>query len=406
MKKINITKKTLSFTLVIIFISILFISFPIYALDTCNIENECNDPNLNIFQTTQEETCSNICENVIKTEYTCERDTTLVLFTQTGCEHCAKVLDYYKKNLEFDKNIELYDFNIMAQPESYAIYREFAESYNYTNLGVPILYYEDKYYEGDIEIIEFLSDLPKKQKQCVFNNVASYNVNDKINEAKNTLTFSAIILAALADSINPCAFSVLIILMLTLMKIGGKKRILKVGISFTIAVLISYFVAGIGLIKIVQVSSITQYIKTIAATIAIFVGLINIKDFFFYGKGISTHIKKENLTKLQKHMKKATIPSAIALGFLVSLYELPCTGGVYLAILSIIAQNPTLNMFLILLIYNVIFVLPLLIIVLIINYGINPKKVDEFRMKNRKYMRLLMGLFMISLGILMILGII
>ena len=93
------------------------------------------------------------------------------------------------------------------------------------------------------------------------------------------------------------------------------------------------------------------------------------------------------------------------MGFLVSMFELPCTGGVYLAILGMLANNMTrMAAIPYLLLYNVIFVLPLFVILGIVYKGISPEKVEKWRVGKRKWMKLVMGLVMLLLGIAMLLG--
>ncbi|MEM4230875.1 MAG: cytochrome c biogenesis protein CcdA, partial [Candidatus Pacearchaeota archaeon] len=90
--------------------------------------------------------------------------------------------------------------------------------------------------------------------------------------------------------------------------------------------------------------------------------------------------------------------AVILLGFLVSLFELPCTGGIYLAILTMMSINKTFALSYLFL-YNLIFVLPLVFITLIIYRGTSPEKVEKWREKERKWMKLFAGLIMVILGL-------
>jgi cytochrome c biogenesis protein CcdA len=93
------------------------------------------------------------------------------------------------------------------------------------------------------------------------------------------------------------------------------------------------------------------------------------------------------------------------LGGLVSIYELPCTGGIYLAILGLLGSKMTLVQGLpYLFIYNVIFVLPLFVILFVVFYGVSAEKVESWRGEEKKWMRLSMGILMVALGVLMLSG--
>ncbi|MDD1744276.1 MAG: hypothetical protein LUQ20_00455, partial [Candidatus Methanoperedens sp.] len=95
---------------------------------------------------------------------------------------------------------------------------------------------------------------------------------------------------------------------------------------------------------------------------------------------------------------KGTLPAVILLGFFVTLVELPCTGGIYLAILSIMHINKTFGIPYLLL-YNFIFVLPLIIMVFIAYYGVKAEKIQTWVENNKKWMRLAAGIVMIGLAL-------
>ena len=100
------------------------------------------------------------------------------------------------------------------------------------------------------------------------------------------------------------------------------------------------------------------------------------------------------------------MPAAIILGVLVSAFELPCTGGVYLAILSILAESSKkVQAYEYLFIYNLIFVLPLFIILLVAYTRLSPDVLESWRMEKRKWLRLAMGTIMILLGVGLIIGV-
>lgn len=220
----------------------------------------------------------------------------------------------------------------------------------------------------------------------------------------DSLTIPALIGGAAIDSINPCAFAVIIFLLGYLLALGSSKLILRVGLVYIATIFVVYFLAGLGLLKVLTTFGVAGVIYKIAAVILIFVGLVNVKDFFWYGKGLTLAIPESKKPLIEKYVRKASIPAAIVLGFLVSAFELPCTGGVYLAILGLLASRETqLSAVPYLLLYNLIFVLPLFIILGLVYFGISAKQIEEWRTKNRKWLRLVLGLGALILGILMFL---
>lgn len=220
----------------------------------------------------------------------------------------------------------------------------------------------------------------------------------------SNLSIFTIIGAAAIDSINPCAIGVLVFLLTFLISLkGSKKRILAIGLTYITIVYVSYFAAGLGLVRILSQLAFLEYIYKGTAIILLIAGAIDIKDGITKAKKPLLAIPKSTSPTIKKYIHRATIPAAIVLGVLVSLFELPCTGGVYIAILSIISKSGLTGQGIWLLaLYNAIFVLPLLIITLLVISGLSSKKVGTWKDKNRDVMRIAIGLSMIFLGMLML----
>ena len=213
-----------------------------------------------------------------------------------------------------------------------------------------------------------------------------------------------VITTALVDSINPCAIGVLILLISTLMALSkNRRRMLMVGLLYIATVYVSYFVAGLGLLYFIQKLNIAELLGMIVGILVIILGLIEVKDFYWYGRGISLQIPKKQVEKIKKKVEKASIPGVIALGFFVAAVELPCTGGPYLAITAILAKDFDMVALWYLALYNLIFVLPLIVILGITYFTSEVKQIEAWKKKHRKWMRLATGLVMIALGILLIL---
>ena len=218
------------------------------------------------------------------------------------------------------------------------------------------------------------------------------------------LKLTTVVITALVDSINPCAIGVLVLLVSTLLSLyERKRRMLLVGTIYIATVYITYFVAGIGLLTVIHKLEINEMVGIMVAFLVIFLGLVDIKDFFFEGKGFSLTIPPSQVEKIKKYADQATIPAIIVLGFIVAAVEIPCTGGPYLAITTILADQFNLVAFMYLALYNLIFVLPLVIILLLTYYGSTALHINKWKNKYKKWMRLASGLLMVGLGILLIL---
>ncbi len=226
------------------------------------------------------------------------------------------------------------------------------------------------------------------------------------------ITLGIIIGAALADSINPCVFGVLIFLLLFLSRaFTSKTRMLIVGLFYSFVVYLTYLALGVGILNVSISFGIAFLFYWFAAVIAIIAGLLEIKDFFWYGKGVSLKMLPGAGDRLKSYTQKieklyASYPrlSMLLVGFLgifVVLVELPCTGAPYFAVLALLAQGEYVAAMPYLLLYNFVFVLPLLIVIVFAYFG-RGEQMEALRLRHRGVMRLIIGLFLLLLGAYMI----
>jgi len=323
-------------------------------------------------------------------------------FYGEGCPHCENVIKSgVLEEISKIENVNVYRLEVYYNQTNRDLYTKYADLLNISQYqrGVPFVVIECEkgysYFIGDTPII---NNLKKSVTNCnPIKEISTSVSSDNPNAQK--LTLGTIVVAALIDSINPCAFGVLIFLLATLIATASQKKALKYGLIYTFIIFLVYFSAGLGIMKIIsEFSSFINYVIVLAGILVLVGGLIEIKDFFFYGKGVSLRIPTSVKPTLERISKKGTLPAVILLGAIVALVELPCTGGIYLAILSLMNINKTFGIPYLLL-YNFIFVLPLLMIVLFAYFGTKTEKITAWVEGNKKYMRLVAGIIMIILAI-------
>lgn len=221
------------------------------------------------------------------------------------------------------------------------------------------------------------------------------------------LTLAIVLAAAVIDSINPCAIGVILFLSSVLLKVSSHKSLLlRLGLIYIVTVFFVYTLSGLGLVWFQHTLIRKGYAEIIGVTVGVFVialGLIELKDFFWYGKGISLEIFHMHREKIIALTEKISLLGIIIIGAFVALVELPCTGGPYLAITAILAKSFDIQALIYLLIYNGIFVLPLIAVLLLIYFGASTLRLKQWRQTKRKWMNLSSGMLMISLGTLLIL---
>ena len=214
-------------------------------------------------------------------------------------------------------------------------------------------------------------------------------------------TIATVVVTAIVDSINPCAIGVLILLISTMLAShASTKKILKFGLIYTTAVYFTYFFLGIGLLGFISTVPlvIAQYITILVSLIVVGAGIVEIKDFLWYGRGFSLAIPPQMAKRIHGYVQRVDIKMAILLGVFVSAVELPCTGGPYLAIITLLSQNFNITAVLLLALYNLIFVTPLIIILFMVYSGKKIQSIKKWKQKARAWMRLSTGVVLIILG--------
>ena len=219
-------------------------------------------------------------------------------------------------------------------------------------------------------------------------------------------TLSVVLISAAIDSINPCAIGVLILMVsVVLSGKGSVKRLVFLGGLYIFSIFMTYLIAGLGLIYFLASVPlfVAEYLALIVGSFVILAGLLEIKDFYWYGRGFSLQIPPYFAEKIHKFSKNVTVPGVILLGVFIAGVELPCTGAPYLAIITLLSLNFDAWAFFLLILYNVVFVLPLVVILLLVALGTKVEKISAWKQENKGYMRFAIGFMLIGLGWLLIL---
>jgi len=209
-----------------------------------------------------------------------------------------------------------------------------------------------------------------------------------------------VISSGFIDSFNPCAISLLLIYISMLFTLGKtRKEVYGFGFFYILTVYITYLLIGMGLLKASVAFTLYPISKAVAILVIIF-GLFNIKEYFWPGKIFSIRIPLSVRGLVSKYAFEATTLSAIIVGFLISVYEFPCSGGIYLAIIGLISHQKTFwSGFPYLLLYNFMFVLPLVIVFFIATNKIFVEKMINIQEKHGRKLHLVLAFTMILLGI-------
>jgi len=220
-------------------------------------------------------------------------------------------------------------------------------------------------------------------------------------------TLGLVITSAAIDSINPCAIGVLILMVSVVLGQGGStKRLLLNGFAYIGAIFATYLIAGLGLIYFFAMIPIViaEYLSLFVGALVVLAGVLEIKDYFWYGKGFSLQIPTYFANKIHQYStEKTSLWGVMFLGAFVAAVELPCTGAPYLAIITILRIDFNLVALGMMVLYNLIFVAPLIVILIMVAGGAKISDVSKWKEESKGTMRLFMGLLLAALGWILIL---
>ncbi|OQX50765.1 MAG: hypothetical protein B5M53_11810, partial [Candidatus Cloacimonas sp. 4484_209] len=188
----------------------------------------------------------------------------------------------------------------------------------------------------------------------------------------------------------------------------NKKNILLAGGAFSLSVFIMYLIYGLVIIRFFQIiqalTSIRLTLYKILGGVAIILGILNIKDFFYYKPGgLGTEMPMSLRPKVKRIISGITSPKgAFSVGLFVTVFLLPCTIGPYIVAGGILSAYELLAVLPWLLIYNLIFILPMVAITLLVYGGISTvENVSKWKDKNIRYLHFVAGTIIFLLGLAM-----
>ena len=209
-----------------------------------------------------------------------------------------------------------------------------------------------------------------------------------------------VLTTGLLDGINPCAIAVLLFFIAFLLSLRSSwRRIWGLGLVYIAVIYLTYLGIGLGLLKAIVISQQPHLMAKIGAWLVIMVGLVNIISYYSPRFPLRLQMPSFGQTALKKWLTKATWPAVIIGAFLVGLCTFPCSGGIYVAVVGLLAAERTFwQGFLYLLFYNLMFVIPLLVLLLLASNRYVLGQVAEWHQRSGERLKLWLGGAMIVLG--------
>jgi cytochrome c biogenesis protein CcdA len=166
-----------------------------------------------------------------------------------------------------------------------------------------------------------------------------------------------------------------------------------------------HLLVGIGLFSVFSLSGFSRIFALIGGTLALLLGLITITDVLRNKETFILSIPESKKGLLGNYIRIASLPAAFVLGILAGILGFACTGGIYIGILSLMGKEMTVMSGLPwLALYNVVYILPLLLITILFAYGISTERADSMRAEYKRVLRMAIGVALVVLGAVILLG--
>lgn len=342
-----------------------------------------------------------------------EKEICMLLFYNPKCSSCRefrRMLDILATKYPLD--IKVYNINL---EENYDLLLDYYEKYNITKSHSTNLFVGDKYFYSIAQKDEIEGEI-KKWLHTGLDCPTPGKGNPE--EFLKKYTLIAVAVGGLLDGVNPCAFATLIFFIAYLERVKRKEAILPIGISFAIAIYICYFLIGLGFLEFLNaiegIEILSLYLYGVIGFSAVILGFFSLYDFVAIRKEKKVVLQLPNFLKKRRGrvIKRITEDKKIALlaliafisGFLISAIEFACTGQILLPIIAVIKSSTASKTLALiyLIIYNIMFILPLLFILALFYFGYSSKAMAGAQKKSYAYVKLFIGIFLIIIGSYMV----
>jgi len=352
----------------------------------------------------------------------------LYFFWSSHCPHCTHALPFMTELAQRHPWLELQALEINADSINVRLYQELAATLGQEANSVPAFMFCGTMTTGFDAASTTGSALEHALRNChrlVQANGPSgwqilarqqHDVHVQVPLFGNldlralSLPVFTLVLAGL-DSFNPCAFFVLLFLLSLLVHARSRGHMLLIGGTFVFFSGLIYFLFMAAWLNLFMVVGELAWVTTLAGLVTVFIALINIKDFFWLHRGISLSIPEQAKPHLYQRVRTllktgrlpAVLLGTVALALVANSYELLCTAGFPMVFTRILTVNELapVTYYGYLLLYNVIYIIPLLLIVGAFSLTLGAHKLSE---RGGRLLKLLAGLMMLELGLVLVMA--
>lgn len=340
-----------------------------------------------------------------------EEQVTVKFFWGTGCPYCEMQKPYMEDLADKYPEIIVESYEVYNDLNNRALFQRTAADYGTTPRAVPMTFIGNKYWSGfhermipemQAEIERQLDELENDVEQ---REIISIPFIGDVEISAMPL-FLATGLIAFVDGFNPCSLWLLTFLLGILLYTRSRKKIIIIGLTFLLTTAAAYGAFMLGLLNIFLYVGYLDVIVITVGVIALLFAAVNIKDYFWYKKGVSFTISDKHkpglFNKVRRIMHPETSMAGMIIGTIilalgVTLVELPCTAGFPVVWTNIMAlHSPPLIEFALL--FSMYLMIYLAVEIVILGTAVVTLKRSSFEEKHGRILKLIGGVIMLALA--------
>lgn len=346
----------------------------------------------------------------------------LWFFWSRRCPHCLDARTYLRDRADEIEWLRFHDLELTRDPENARLYGQMASALGREARSVPAFIFCGRmqvgWHSATTSGKQLLEALRACRQQVAVDGVMGEEAqpDDRVilplvgslDPAALSLPVLTVSLAAV-DAFNPCAFFVLLFLLSLLVHLRNRRRMLLIGGIYVTVSGLMYFAFMAAWLNLFRLLGSVDWVTMTAGVVALVLGAINAKDFFAFGQGVSLSIPESRRADIFRRGRDilaagnlpVMIGTAVVLAIAANLYELLCTAGfpmIYTRVLTLRVDG-TAQHYAWLVLYNLVYVLPMAVIVLVFVRTMGSRKLGE---RQGRLLKLLSGLMMLGLGILLV----
>lgn len=348
------------------------------------------------------------------------------VFYGEGCPHCEEQHLFLDALQRSRPDLQVHRYEVWREDTHHRLFREMSAAHGVDAGSVPTVFVDGRAWVGHspriaAEIEAAVAALPAgadsaiRTTESAAPRTASGDTSvieipgiGAVSVHGDSLVYSTSLIAFI-DGFNPCSFWVLTLLMGLVVHSGSRGRVVLVGATFLLTTTLVYGAFMVGLFNVLGYVLYLEWVQWLVAGFAALFGLVNVKDYFWYRRGISFTISDEQKPGIYRRMRRvmasgghpwALVAATAAMAAGVSLVELPCTAGFPVVWTALLAEQGVVGGAFIglLALYLLVFLLDELTVFAV---AVATLRVGRFEERHGRLLKLIGGMVMLALALVM-----